>query len=376
MNHDAPQRPRRGLRIASVVGVPVLLMPSWFVFAGYLVLTGRSLLLDRYDGTTALLAALALVGMLLASVVLHEVGHCLVARSFGLPVRSITITLLAGFTEITEPPQTPAREYAVAVSGPMVSVLLCGAAAAAAMSADVGGLPRLLLGGAAIANGIIGVLNLLPGLPLDGGRVLRSVVWQLGGDAERGTRVSARAGMAIALVAVPVIVVGVLPAYGIGDRGPITIVVSALVGAFIYAGAAASLRRSEVVSRLPRVSVAALARPALAVPASTPLAEAVRQAHEAALRALVVVDGSGRLQGIVNEAWVRAVPAERRPWVTAGEGARSITPETVLDPRLFGEALLAAMQRAPAPEYLVAGTPLRVLVTADVAQVLDADARP
>lgn len=369
-------RPRRGLLVARVVGVPVVLMPSWFVFAGYLVLTGQSLLVDRYGGTTALVAAVALVVLLLVSVVLHEVGHCLVARSFGLPVRSITITLLAGLTEITEPPQTPAREYAVAVSGPMVSVLLCGVGAAGAMSVDDGSLARLLLSGTALANGVIGLLNLLPGLPLDGGRVLRSVVWHLGGDAERGTRVSARAGMAIALVLVPSVVVGILPAYGIGDRGPVTVLVSGLVGAFIYAGAASSLRRSKVVSRLPTVSVAALARPALAVPATTPLAEAVRRAHEAGVRALVVADSSGQLQGVVSEAWVRQVPMERRPWVTVADGARPVDPEQLLDPRLAGEALLEAMQQQPAGEYLVAGEPLRVLVSADVAQALDPAGHP
>jgi Zn-dependent protease len=364
------------VQVASVAGVPVLLMPSWFVFAAYLVVTGQSVLREEYGAGKAFAVATALAVMLLASVVLHESGHCLVARAFGLPVRSITITLLAGYTEITEPPQTPAREYAVAVSGPMVSVLLCAGGTAGALSTAPGSLGRLLWAGLAISNGVIGALNLLPGLPLDGGRVLRSVVWQLGGDPDRGTRVAARAGMAIALVVVPVLVVGVLPAYGIGDHGPVTILVSALVGAFIYAGAAASLRRSQVLSRLPAVSVAALARPALPVPATTPLAEAVRQAHEGGLRALVVVDGSGRLQGVVSEAWVRKVPVERRPWVTVADGARALEPGLLLDPSLHGETLLAAMQRTPASEYLVVGPTPAVLVSADVAQVLDPSTGP
>jgi Zn-dependent protease len=360
------------VQIARVLGVPVRLMPSWFLFAAYLVITGQQVLRQRVGDGEAYALAAVFVLLLLLSVLLHEIGHLAVARAFGLPVRSITVTLLAGFTEITEPPQTPAREYAVAVCGPMVSLLLSGAAIAGAAACPTDSVGQLLLEGAAATNGAIGVLNLLPGLPLDGGRVLRSVVWHLGKDAEKATRASARAGMVLALVVIPVIVVGILPAVGVGERDAYTVLVSALVGAFIYTGALASLRRSKVVSRLPRVSVQALARPALAVPATMPLAEAVRRAHDAALRALVVVDGNGRVDGLVNETWVRQVPVDRRPWVPVADGARRMEPGLVLDDSLHGEALLNAMQQTPATEYLVAGPSPRVLVSADVAAAITA----
>jgi Zn-dependent protease len=365
---EGPRQP--GLQVARVLGVPVRLMPSWFVFAAYLVITGQSVLAQRVSTGTAYVVALAFVLLLLASVLLHEIGHLAVARAFGLPVRSITVTLLAGFTEITEPPQTPAREYAVAVTGPLVSLLLAGVAVVGAAACPEDSIAQLLLEGAAATNGAIGVLNLLPGLPLDGGRVLRSVIWHLGKDAERATRFSARAGMLLAVVVIPVLVVGVLPALGVGERTPLTVLVAALVGAFIYSGAVASLRRSEVVSRLPRVSVEALARPALGVPSDTPLAEAVRRAHEAAVRALVVVDSGDRVYGVVSEAWVRQVPLDRRPWVPVSDGTRRVEPGLVLDPSLSGEALLTAMQQVPASEYLVAGPLPRVLVSADVAAAM------
>lgn len=361
-----------GLQIAQVLGVPVRLMPSWFVFAAYLVLTGQQVLRERVSPGQAYALAGAFVLLLLLSVLLHELGHLVVARAFGLPVRSITVTLLAGYTEITEPPQTPAREYAVAVCGPMVSLLLSGAAIAGAGACPDDSIAQLLLQGAAATNGAIGVLNLLPGLPLDGGRVLRSIVWHLGKDAQRATRVSARAGMVLALVVIPVLVVGVLPAVGVGERDAFTVIVSALVGAFIYAGASASLRHSQVISRLPGVSVQALARPALAVPATTPLAEAVRRAQESGVHALVVVDGKGRVEGLVNEAWVRQVPLDRRPWVPVADGARRVEPGLVLDGELVGEALLIAMQQVPATEYLVDGPTPRVLVSADVAAAITA----
>lgn len=345
-------------------------MPSWFIFAAYLVFAGQSLLGDEGGTGRGLAFGGGFALLLLVSVVLHEIGHCVVARAFDLPVRSITINLMAGLTEITEPPQTPAREYAVAVSGPMVSLLLCAVGVAAVEFFESGSTLELLFLNVAIVNGALAALNLLPGLPLDGGRVLRSIIWQLGKDPERATRASARAGMGIALVLVPVVLVGVLPAVGVGDRGVTTVLLSALVGTFIYVGASASLKRSKVVSRLPHVSVLALARPALAVSANLPLSEAVRKAHEATTRALVVVDSNGKLEGIVSEAWVRQVPVERRPWVVVADGARRVEPGLLLDPGLAGEALLEVMRTTPASEYVVPGSPPRVLVSADVAAAM------
>ncbi len=349
------------------MGVPVILMPSWFLFAAYIVLVGQSVV---NDGARGYLIALAFVVLLLGSVVLHEIGHCLTARAFGLPVRSITVNLMAGLTEITEAPQTPAREYAVAISGPMVSLLLCSTSVVALELFDPDGTAWLVCANVAIINGAIAALNLLPGLPLDGGRVLRSLLWQVGKDPDRATRWSARSGMAIALVVVPGVLLGLLPAVGVGQRDLTAVLLSALVGTFIYLGARASLLRGEAVSRLPLLTLDALARPALAVAPTLPLAEAVRQAHEAGARALVVVDSAGRLEGVVSEAWVRQVPTDRRPWVQVADGARRLEPALLLDPAVTGEALLAAMTATPASEYVVEGSPLRVLVSADVAEAM------
>jgi hypothetical protein len=95
----------------------------------------------------------------------------------------------------------------------------------------------------------------------------------------------------------------------------------------------------------------------------------VRQAHEAGVHALVVVDSAGRVQAVVSEAAVLATPEQRRPWVTVDTVARRVEAEHVLAPTLTGEQLLAAMRAHPASEYVVVDPPrpVRVLVTADVA---------
>ena len=361
-----------GFRIGRVLGVPVLVSPSWLLFAGFIVLTYGPALTDRFGSTRAYVGAASFAVLLLLSVLLHEIGHCVVARAFGLPVRSITITFLAGLTEITEPPQTPAREYAVAVIGPMVSLLLAGIGLAMVPLFADDSLPYLLAVIVAASNGLVAAFNLLPGLPLDGGRVLRAGLWKVTGDPDRSTVIAAWSGRVVGVVVVPLLLLVVLPALGITSADLSTLLFTALVAAFIYVGASASLQRAKVVARLPRASVARLARPALEVPGDLPLAEAVRRAQEAELRAIVITDSAGRVQAVVSEAAVQATPEDRRPWVSVGTVARRLEDGLLLDPSLEGEPLLDAMRATPASEYVVAGPTgaVRVLATADVAEAV------
>jgi len=89
------------------------------------------------------------------------------------------------------------------------------------------------------------------------------------------------------------------------------------------------------------------------VSATTPLAEAIRQADESRARAVVVVDHDNKPIAILNEAAVTATPPQRRPWIDVGSMARTIEPNLVLSADLQGMALLEAMRRAPASEYLL-----------------------
>jgi Zn-dependent protease len=356
-----------------VLGVPVHIGPSWFLMAALLTLSISQTLAPSIGQGQANVVGASFALLLGLSVLLHEIGHCLVARSFGLPVRRITIGFMAGATEITEPPQTPAREYAVAVAGPMVSLLLAGAGVGLRPLFDGGSLSGRVVDNVAITNGLIAAFNLLPGLPLDGGRVLRALIWRITGDPDRATWAAAWAGRVVAVVVVPFVFVVLLPWAGYGGNDATNLIWAALIGAYIYTLATATLKRSEAMRRLPRVTVAALARPALRVPADMPLAEAVRRAHEANLRGLVVVDAADRIEAVVSEAAVIATPEQRRPWVTVGTLSKRIVPGLLLDARLEGEDLLNAMRAHPSAEYVTEDRTtgeVRVLVSEDVAKAL------
>ncbi|MBK5307749.1 MAG: site-2 protease family protein [Frankiaceae bacterium] len=371
---EAPT-PRGGVRLGRVLGVPVHIGPSWFLMAALLTLSISTTLSASIGQGQATVVGASFALLLGLSVLLHEIGHCLVARSFGLPVRRITIGFMAGATEITEQPQTPGREYAVAAAGPMVSLLLAGVGVGLRPLFDGDSLSGRVIDNVAITNGLIAAFNLLPGLPLDGGRILRAGIWRVWGDPDRATWAAAWAGRIVAVVVVPFVFVVLLPWAGYGGGDATNLIWAALVGAYIYTLATATLKRAEAVARLPRVTVAALARPALRVPADMPLAEAVRRAHEAGVRGLVVVDAADRLEAVVSEAAVVATPEQRRPWVTVGTLSKRIVPGLLLDPHLQGEDLLNAMRAHPSAEYVTedpATGEARVLVSEDVAKALTA----
>jgi Zn-dependent protease len=368
---EAPT-PRGGVRLGRVVGVPVLIGPSWFVMAAVItVLIAEAGAASLGTGRAYVVGA-SFALLLGLSVLLHELGHCFVARGLGLQVRRITIGVLGGATEVEEA-QTPAREYAVAIAGPMVSLLLAGTGLGLRPLFDSDSLSGRMVDNVALTNGVIAVFNLLPGLPLDGGRVLRALVWRLSGDPHRATVAAAWAGRVVAVVVIPFLFVVLLPWAGYGADSASNLIWAALFGGYIYALATLSLKRSQAMSRLPRVTVAGLARPALRVPADMPLAEAVRRAHEANVRGLVVVDSADRLEAVVSEAAVIATPEQRRPWVSVGSLAKRIEPGLVLDVSLGGEELLSAMRAHPSSEYVTenpATGEVRVLSSDDVAQAL------
>jgi Zn-dependent protease len=339
------------MRIARPFGIPVYISPYWFLIAGlFIILYANSAALEASSGVRYLVAA-AFVVLLYLSVLVHELSHSLVARGFGLPVRRILLYPLGGFSEIEQEPPTPGREFLVSAAGPVLSLGLAGAGYGVQSGTHLYGLPGLLLQQLVWANLLVGVFNLLPGLPLDGGRMLRAAVWKLTGKPSTATIVAAWAGR---LLAVAVLVVPLAMLTSAGDQIQLfDIVWLGVIAAFMWVGASQSLRVTRVRERLPGLQARTLARRAIPIPATLPLAEAIRRADAAGARALVIVDHDDRPIAIVNESAVMATPPQRRPWIDAGSLARTIDSGLVLPADLSGMALLEAVRRSPATEYLL-----------------------
>jgi CBS domain-containing protein len=219
------------------------------------------------------------------------------------------------------------------------------------------------------ANLVVGIFNLLPGLPLDGGRMLRAVIWKLAGRQSTATIAAAWAGrvLAVSLFAVP-FVLGKVNGTG-GDL--VSVLWLAVIAVFMWTGAGQAIKATRFRERLPALQARRLARKAVSVAADTPVAEAIRRAEENQARAVVIVDREDKPIAILNETAVMATPEQRRPWLEAGALARTLEPSLVLSADLSGLALLEAIRRAPATEYLLvepSGQVYGVLAARDVDQ--------
>jgi Zn-dependent protease len=369
---------RTGRMVGRVLGIPVYVNASMIllallvtiVYGGYVE---AELGLPRPIGYAI---GLGFVLCLLGSVLLHELGHALTARRHGIGVRGITLELLGGWTEMDREAPTPRVDALVSLAGPAVSLVLGGAATLAALA-----LPdRTVLGQIAFqlaaSNILVAFFNVLPGLPLDGGRALRAAVWALLKDRNRATVVAGWAGRLIALATACV----VLTLYRLNVITLFGLVFILLVVLTLWQGAGQSIRLGRMTRRFPLVDLATLARPVLAVPSGTPLAEAQRRAAEDGrdAPALAVADSAGRIVALVDGAAAASVKAEQRPWVAVDTVARAVSGLPGLPLGLTGEQVVRAVQAHPGAQYLVTSGEdvVGVLHVADLTAVLEPHRRP
>ena len=187
-------------------GIPLRVHPSWFVILVLFTLAFQSEVaqLPEAQGLvwaswlTGLLTAL----LLFVSVLLHELGHSVMAIREGVKVSSITLFLLGGVARVEKECPTPMGAFRVAAAGPAVSLLL---AAALLASMQAAGSVNPLLGNLVAKLGwlnlILALFNLLPGLPLDGGLILKALVWQWTGSQRKGIQVATASGRFLSLLA-------------------------------------------------------------------------------------------------------------------------------------------------------------------------------
>jgi len=356
-----------GIVIGRPFGIPVYISPYWFLIAGVFILIYANDLAATLRGSTRFIVAAAFVVLLYVSVLVHELSHSLVARGFKLPVRRILLYPLGGFSEIEREPPTPGREFLVSAAGPALSLALAAAGFGLMRVVPPATVAGTLVSQLRWANLVVGIFNLLPGLPLDGGRMLRAVIWKLTGRPATSTIAAAWTGrvIAVSLFVLPFLT-GAVNGTG-GDM--VTVLWLAVIAVFMWTGAGQAIKATRFRERLPGLQARRLARRAVSVAADTPLAEAIRRADENKARAVVIVDHDDTPIAIVNETAVMATPPQRRPWLEAGALARTLEPSLVLPADLSGMALLDAIRRAPATEYLLvepSGQVYGVLATRDV----------
>ncbi len=181
--------------------VPLFLDPLWFVILGLATLN-FAVSYEQLGTLQSWSAGMIMALLLFGSVLLHELGHSLVAQKQGIKVNSITLFLFGGIAAIEEESKTPANAFQVAIAGPLVSILLFVLLRLIVVAVPDTIALNMMLGDLARINLILALFNLIPGLPLDGGQVLKAALWKVTGNRFKAVRLAAKAGQILGYTAI------------------------------------------------------------------------------------------------------------------------------------------------------------------------------
>ncbi|MCX8038551.1 MAG: site-2 protease family protein [Candidatus Sumerlaeia bacterium] len=322
-----PIRQRPGaFALGHFFGIPVYVDLSWLVIFALITMTISAQFAEdhpEWASNERWFAGLVTSAVFFLCVLLHEIGHSLVARFFGIPVNSITLFIFGGVAQIQREPEKPLHEFLIAVAGPLTSLMLsvlffalAGAEAIESLQASAaedaaGNLPMFnaICLWLTTINLMLAIFNLIPGFPLDGGRVLRSLIWALSGKFEMATRVAAGFGFFVAYF---FIALGIYIAFF--ENMLVNGLWTAFIGWFLLMAARSSVvqlasRRAlaghrvlDILEPIPyRVS------PAMSVQALVD-GPILQHGHT-----LFVVEDDGVLKGIVSLSDVKTTPREEWP---------------------------------------------------------------
>ena len=263
-----------------------------FVHWTFLILIGFFLLYDISKGASAatVIENVGFVLALFACVTLHELGHAMAAKRFGVKTRDITLLPIGGVARLERIPEDPRQEFIIAIAGPLVNVAIAaalfvlvalkvGTPSAEKLALDENLLADSFLVRLLAVNVMLVVFNLLPAFPMDGGRVLRAVLAHFTGDYVRATRTAAAVGQ---LMAILFVVAGLM------GGNPMLL----FIAFFVYLGAQGEAHQVQTQSVLRGVPVrAALMTRSLALSPDDPLRRAVDELLAGAQQDFPVVEG-------------------------------------------------------------------------------------
>lgn len=234
---------QKNWQVGSLFGIPLYLDRSWFLILLLITAVDTNDVLAQGLVRSPLVAIFIGLGMallLFGSVLLHELGHSLVAKYQGISVKSITLFLFGGVAAIDRESQTPTAAFAVAIAGPLVSLTLFGLFWGLWQYAPLGAVGVFFVRDIARLNLVLALFNLIPGLPLDGGQMFKAIVWKWTGDRFTGIRYAAASGKFLGTMA---IAFGLLAVLLLGAIGGLWL---ALIGWFVLRNANAYERVSEL----------------------------------------------------------------------------------------------------------------------------------
>ncbi|MFP5388525.1 MAG: site-2 protease family protein [Thermoleophilia bacterium] len=363
----------RSIRVGRLSGIPIGIQPLWLVIVALITVSlGATYYPDQVAGLTPAAAyGLGLLSALLlfASILLHELGHAIVARRHGVEIEEIDLWLLGGVARMSSYPKAAGDELRFALAGPGVTLAIAFLFASIDVALPASA-PRALTAVVVyqlFVNAAILVFNLLPAFPLDGGRVARALIWRQTKDLLRATTLAASVGRGLGYGMVGL---GLFAAFA-GGYGGIWL---ALIGVFVIAAAKAEADGLRVrIALSGREARNLVSFPAVCVPAEISVEDAVRDYFLPRRFSAFPVLEEGRLVGLIDRAAIERVPSSRRAVTPVGEASID-EPSLIVDEstELVDLIELPAFQRVGRAIVTTADGRLGIVSITDVNQVLRA----
>ncbi len=309
---------RSTISLGRILGIPIGVDYSWFlVFA----LLTWSLATSYYPAEFAnwpvaqyWVVAAATVILMFASVLLHELGHAVVAMRYKIPVRSIRLFIFGGVAQIGSEPPNALAEFWIAIAGPITSFglalffrllqLLIGASTPAMALAEY----------LAYINGTLALFNLIPGFPLDGGRVFRAILWGSTHSLRKATLIAASLGRWIAYL---FIILGVWQMFSGNFGNGLWI---AFIGWFLESAASSQIQQQTIQDLLTGHHVVdAMRRDYASVGPDTTLEQLVNDHILGSGRRSLVIEKNNKVMGLLTVHDIKKVERAEWPNTTAGQ---------------------------------------------------------
>ncbi len=356
----------RKARLFKLFGFQVSLDASW-VFLLLLVTwsLARGFFPNRFEGLTKttywIMGAVAALALFL-SIVLHELSHSLVARRYNVTIRGITLFVFGGVAQMEDEPPGPQAEFAMAIAGPLMSIVLAlffyglsRLAESLGMATGMFGVLRYL----AIINGILAIFNMVPAFPLDGGRVLRSAIWKARGDLISATRISSRVGSIFGIGLIALGVLNVLRGSFIGGMWWF------LIGIFLSNAARSSYQQVLIRATLDGVSIKRFMKTdIMTIPPSTTIAKLVDEYVYRYHHKMFPVVERGTLKGCITTRQLREIPRAQWETGTVGDYVQHCSGNNMVSPDTEARKVLDMMKKTGNSRLMVVdGTKLVGIVS-------------
>ena len=311
------------IQLGRVFGIRIGVDVSWFIVLFLIIWSLSGYYEDVAPGSNAFVLATVSALLFFLSILLHELGHALVAIRNGIPILGIDLWMFGGVAKLGRDTDSPGVEFRVAAAGPLVTLAIAAACfgLGAAISSsdtvldssrfenDAFGATTAVLGYLMSINLLVLVFNLIPGFPLDGGRIARAIAWKLTGDRNKATRFAGVLGRGFGWL----LIAGGAALF-ISGSDAITGVWFAFIGFFLAQAAKSAVEQANFSDRIGDIRVSDVMD---AEPVAIPETFTVAEAEDAYFLRygwawFPVVDANGRLVGVVSREALESVPEALR----------------------------------------------------------------